>query len=258
MPAMMKKSAPPPTAKTRPSPPTPRRRAGGPPQDGRRPARRDPGRVGAVVPGRGRQPRGETRRRGEGLPPLRVAPAHPEGDIRRRRPVRVRGAARRRATPRVVAEAEGYALGGASQGFAVGDFQAGPPDDGRDLTVKLTADQPVEGRLVDLEGRPIAGATVRSNSSSSRSKATSSPISAPSEAGGPAGPAPEQVSLALGLRLAPPGGHRRHVAPGTTDAQGRFVLKGVGRDRLIHLKVEAPAIRPLDIEVITGRWSRSG
>ncbi len=64
-------------------------------------------------------------------------------------------------TPRISAEADGFAIGGASKGFAVGDFLDGTPDDGHELTVKLVADQPVEGVLVDLEGRPIAGAVIR-------------------------------------------------------------------------------------------------
>ena len=43
-----------------------------------------------------------------------------------------------------------------------------------------------------------------------------------------------------------------------TDAQGRFVVRGLGRDRLAILRIDGPAIRPLEIKVLTrpGRRSR--
>jgi hypothetical protein len=154
--------------------------------------------------------------------------------------------------PRVVAEAQGYALGGASKGFAAGDLSDGPPDDDRDLTVKLTADQPVEGRLVDLEGRPITGATVRVEYVFVPQHGDMDPylraLKAQEEQ-------PDQLRNKYLWHTTL--GSIRQLATGdtspsaSTDAQGRFVLKGVGRDRLVHLKIEAPTIRPIDIEVIT-------
>ena len=103
-------------------------------------------------------------------------------------------------TPRVGAEAEGFAMGGASKGFATGDFLDGPPDDGRDLTVKLVADQTVEGRVVDLEGRPVAGATVRVEYLFVPKNGDIGPyLRALRVAGGCPRPAPEHVSLACAL-----------------------------------------------------------
>ncbi len=157
------------------------------------------------------------------------------------------------ATPRVGADAEGYALGGASKGFTTGDYFAGPPDDGRDLVVKLVADQPVEGRVVDLEGRPIAGAEVRvdflfvpkSGDLSQWLRAIESHEDDPDSIRNTyLWHTPYVTVPKVGF-----GGDTRPAA--TTDAQGRFVLKGIGRDRLVHLKIEAPTIRPLSIELIT-------
>ncbi len=154
---------------------------------------------------------------------------------------------------RVAAEAEGFALGGASKGFAIGDFLDGPPDHDRDLTVRLVEDQKVDGRVVDLEGRPVAGASVRGEY-----------LFVPKN--GDIGPylralraqedAPDQLRNTYlwhaGLELVRKGGgtiEGSHLA--TTDADGRFVVKGLGRDRLVRLKIEGPTIRPLDVELIT-------
>ena len=155
-------------------------------------------------------------------------------------------------TPRVVAEAEGYALGGASKGFARGDLLSGPPDDGLDLTVKLVEDQAVEGRVVDLEGRPVVGATVRGEFLFVPKSGDLGPYLAALKA---QEDSPDQLrnkylgqSGFASLRQLTTGDTATGVS---TDAQGRFVLKGVGRDRLVHLKVEAPTIRPIGVEVIT-------
>jgi protocatechuate 3,4-dioxygenase beta subunit len=158
--------------------------------------------------------------------------------------------------PRVAAEADGYALGGASQGFAAGDTEDGPTDDGRELTVKLVDDQPVEGRVVDLEGRPVAGADVRieylfvpkNGDLEPYLRALRDQEDAPDHLR-------NQYLWHSGLHPM----RRKHFGEGvvtppseaTTDAQGRFVLKGIGRDRLVNLRIEGPGIRPLDIHVIT-------
>ena len=60
-------------------------------------------------------------------------------------------------TAQVVATAAGFGLGWAD---AAKDEDANV--DPRNLTIRLAReDAPISGRLVDLEGRPVAGATIR-------------------------------------------------------------------------------------------------
>ncbi len=49
-----------------------------------------------------------------------------------------------------------------ADGFGPGGSDSDESDAGRELTVRLARDDvPINGRLVNLEGRPVAGATVR-------------------------------------------------------------------------------------------------
>ena len=49
-----------------------------------------------------------------------------------------------------------------ADGLGIGFSDSDDPDSDRDLTIRMPRDDaPLAGRLVDLEGRPVAGATVR-------------------------------------------------------------------------------------------------
>ena len=113
----------------------------------------------------------------------------------------------------------------------------------------LVEDGPIVGRVVGVSGRPVAGASVSVDS-----------IAAPTGEGwGPILPrlrSGEADMLSLGQ------GHdgwqglysswtSRAIAPAETDAEGRFRVEGVGRDRMVHLKVHGPGITSLDATVLT-------
>ena len=60
-------------------------------------------------------------------------------------------------TAQVVAIAAGFGLG-----WVDASNEENANINPRDLTIRLTrADAPISGRIVDLEGRPVAGATIR-------------------------------------------------------------------------------------------------
>jgi hypothetical protein len=103
-----------------------------------------------------------------------------------------------------------------------GQVSAWMPDIKGELTLRLVKEVAVKGRVLDLEGRPVAGASVR-------------------------------VSDHRWQML-----HR----PVTTGKDGRFAVPGVGRDGSIELHVSGPTIAiqrvkvstrpPVNVEVIAG------
>ena len=112
----------------------------------------------------------------------------------------------------VVASAKGY-------GPAWVHIQRGAS--GEDLTLKFTADDvPIRGRVLDLQLRPLMGAT----------------ISAVHADGVPLDPWPGSGSV-------------------TTDKEGRFEITGVGRDRTVGLTVSAPSIERKTLKVSTAKAS---
>jgi beta-lactamase regulating signal transducer with metallopeptidase domain len=142
---------------------------------------------------------------------------------------------------RVVAFADGYAPSGS-------DSEAYDHD--RELTVRLARDDvPVTGRLVDLEGRPIAGATIRVASISTAPGGDLAPWIA-------AVAAREGTLNDLAFRYlkdirAPQSDRLPEMPPVTTTPDGRFMIRGIGRERLADLIVEGPTIRTLEASVMT-------
>jgi protocatechuate 3,4-dioxygenase beta subunit len=116
-------------------------------------------------------------------------------------------------------------------------------------------DVPVTGRVVDLEGRPVAGAIVRVDGLGAVQSADEferwvKTISEPT--GGKDRPplqGPPPYSRIPGRELGLPG-------PVTTGTDGRFRLTGLGRDRLAWLSVSGPTVALRRITVITRRIPR--
>ena len=182
--------------------------AGGGAQVGGRAAQRDPGRQGEGVPGRGRPTRWEAGRRGEGLPALLRPAADPPGDVRARRPVRLQGDGRA-ADDHAPRDCRGGGVCGRRHHRGLhgrrpperparrrprpdGEAHGRPAGRGPPRRPRRPADRRGDGpggvRLHPAEGRPR----------------TLSP--GPEGAGGTAGRAAEQVSLAHGILLAPSDG----------------------------------------------------
>jgi hypothetical protein len=142
---------------------------------------------------------------------------------------------------RVIALADGYPAGGSD---------SDEPDAGREITVRLTRDDvPVMGRVVDLEGRPVVGATVRVGMISSPAGGDLTPWLSAVAARQP--DLFENESRYL-KRLRTP---RYDRLPGipvvTTGADGRFTIRGIGRERVANLRFEGPTIRAMEASVMT-------
>jgi RNA polymerase sigma factor (sigma-70 family) len=136
----------------------------------------------------------------------------------------------------IVARAPGYAFGLAST-----------HGDGKDSTPQLARDLPIEGRIIDLEGRPIMGPTVKVlNVRSSADGSLDAWLEAIEKL---------QDRGNLDRELLPLGiddlTDRLFVPPVITDADGRFRIEGIGRERVVSLRIEGPTIETTHAEVRT-------
>ena len=127
-----------------------------------------------------------------------------------------------RFAPVLVAAAPGFGPGRAQVGDYSGVIQ--------DITVRLVKDDlPIEGRVLDLEGKPIAGVEIH----------TSSLFEAP---GGDLGPWIEAMKA---VPTGPNEGGLQEIPlelKRTTGPDGRFRLDGVGRERVAMFTVSGPTI----------------
>jgi RNA polymerase sigma factor (sigma-70 family) len=135
----------------------------------------------------------------------------------------------RAGTLRVVATAPGHGLGWADPRF------------GENLLVPLVTDQPIEGRIVDAQGRPIAGVRVKTHNAWSPPRTAD--LAAFIEDVKRRGEAPWTGARPLKLVS--------HDAAATTDADGRFLLEGIGRERVAALTISGPTIVTEDIYAMT-------
>jgi RNA polymerase sigma factor (sigma-70 family) len=115
----------------------------------------------------------------------------------------------------------------------------GPGDE--ELTLRLVKDVPISGRVLDLDGKPVAGAKVR-------------------VLGVAAYPGEDLTKMLEETRLhgfsRAAGKQWEGPLPGqakvlTAGGDGRFRLAGVGRERTVRLAVEGPGITYAPIEVMT-------
>src|SRR5262249_29961642 len=133
----------------------------------------------------------------------------------------------------VVAVAEGY-------GFAWARVR---PDKPGELTLRLVRDDlPIQGRVIDLQGKPVAGATVRIEPE----------LFVPARG--------DLAAWLAALEANKPdadliGLHSPAFAtlfpPVQTGADGRFRIKGIGRERVVCLRVEGPTIATRQVRAMT-------
>ena len=129
----------------------------------------------------------------------------------------------------------GIIVAATAPNFGVGWVRIKSDEQRGDLTLQLvTDDTPITGQVVNLEGKPVPGATLRVMQINA----------APNEDLGPwleAVTGKKGTSLELAQKHVP----RYTIAPSrtiTTDAQGRFQLTGIGPNRLIRVQLDGPTI----------------
>jgi RNA polymerase sigma factor (sigma-70 family) len=112
---------------------------------------------------------------------------------------------------------------------------------GPETTLRLAEDLPIRGRLLDLEGKPVAGAVLRLRRVGTTADGNLQPIFNAMRSN------PEWGLF--GSEVAP-------LAPAfttqvKTDRAGRFELKGIGKDRVAVLRVEAPSLEAASVYIVT-------
>jgi RNA polymerase sigma factor (sigma-70 family) len=131
------------------------------------------------------------------------------------------------ATPRLVALAEGFGLGFGLQLDKTGSY-----------SIRLAPEFPVEGRILDTEGRPAAGARVQVVSLAWSAEDDLTRFREALIANEGAYPSEHRLlkswsSLAVGELL-----------PATaTNADGGFTLRGIGRERIVGIQIAGRGIR---------------
>jgi RNA polymerase sigma factor (sigma-70 family) len=110
-----------------------------------------------------------------------------------------------------------------------------PPSD--DLSFRLAWDDiPIDGRILTAEGRAVVGARILASALSYSQNAAGEqiPLGSPESAGGGG----DMIVGSL-------------VAEATTDADGRFRMTGLGRDRVVSLWLSGPEVAEQEIKVQT-------
>jgi beta-lactamase regulating signal transducer with metallopeptidase domain len=143
----------------------------------------------------------------------------------------------------VVATLEGFGLG-----WADAAESGEKPIDRLNLTLRLARDDlPISGRIVDLQGHPVAGVAIEPGEILEPEAADlSSWINA---SRGSKGESWELEREQLKRKLWP----RAAGLPNATitDMDGRFSMHGIGRERLIRLKLSGPTIQTKEISALT-------
>jgi RNA polymerase sigma factor (sigma-70 family) len=111
----------------------------------------------------------------------------------------------------------------------------------RELTLRMAEPYPINGRLTDLQGKPIAGAKVRIDSVAAADNDNLTAAYNAYRAN------PEWLGNAFSRWL--DGSVTGAPAGVTTDKDGRFTLKTVGRNHVVHLRFQADGVESARVTV---------
>jgi RNA polymerase sigma factor (sigma-70 family) len=145
----------------------------------------------------------------------------------------------------VFAVADGYGLG-------FPEWRPYMPTAYADLTIRLAKDDvPITGRVLDLQGKPVAGATavVREFWWPAKSDDLGAFLATLKEKGELYPALIENQMGQVGLWMGRDIGRILPLA--VTDAEGRFRLKGIGRERVVALIIEGPTVASTDVWAMT-------
>ncbi len=131
-------------------------------------------------------------------------------------------------------------------GFAFG-LAKYPGDDG-ELTLRLVRDDvPISGRIIDLQGRPVIGAKVAVlKVACPAGESLDGWLKSIEHPDDPHPPPHVLLPISLWCQTDPP-----FIPPVTTGADGRFIIAGIGRERVATLEIQGPTIETVHVEVRT-------
>jgi beta-lactamase regulating signal transducer with metallopeptidase domain/5-hydroxyisourate hydrolase-like protein (transthyretin family) len=133
-----------------------------------------------------------------------------------------------------------------AQGFGPGWVEYRDLTPGEEPSIRLVADDvPVEGRIIDLEGNPVAGATIEMNYLNASKEEDLSKWLAAVRAGQSVSTAFEHLGEMLPMFAA------QRWQGITTDADGRFRMTGIGRERQVQIDLKHPRIVTQTLTVLT-------
>lgn len=151
----------------------------------------------------------------------------------------------------VLATAEGYGPDWAQVRGRTRSSTIRHPTRATDLKLQLVADDvPIASRILGPDGKPLAGAQVQAMTimvpkGSDLSAHLEREIKKSIHSGFLSGASPYERTLYYYSELFPT------TADVRTDADGKFTLTGIGRDRLVRLKITAPTVVDTSLTTIT-------
>jgi RNA polymerase sigma factor (sigma-70 family) len=117
----------------------------------------------------------------------------------------------------------------------------------KELTLQLAPDDvPISGRIIDLEGRPVSGVIVNVVEVRTPADGSLDDWIKAIEERKDNGTFNRVVVNSMADQPKPPG-----ISPVTTGSDGRFLLKGIGRDRIAILQVEGSTIEMKNLIALT-------
>jgi RNA polymerase sigma factor (sigma-70 family) len=144
----------------------------------------------------------------------------------------------------------------AAQGYGFGVARLSKPERAADLTLRLVKDDvPIRGRVLNLEGKPVAGVRVRVNDLD--------PLNAASLYMPKKGDLTAWIAALKANKRDPWDLETTYLTelysrafdllfpPVTTDVDGRFQMHGIGGERLVCLRLEGPMIATQLVNVMT-------
>jgi RNA polymerase sigma factor (sigma-70 family) len=136
-----------------------------------------------------------------------------------------------------------------AQGFGPGWVEMSAQDKNENVSIQLVKDDvPITGQVVDLQGRPVPGATLSVLHVRAAPKEGLAPWIEAVQAGqGPSSNVErDYLPRKLMSQEVPTLPHQ--VA---TDTDGRFRLAGLGRDRLVTARIDVPTIASQELRILT-------
>ncbi len=143
---------------------------------------------------------------------------------------------------RIVASADGFGTAGVKYSALGTEKHA---------VIRLMPDEPIDGRIVNLEGRPVAGAKIDVFSVTTNDEQDITAWVAAPRDGVPFHNSQANGRPQIELTTDNEGSRYAATARFTTDADGRFRIAGIGRNRFVKLNLAGGGVVATDLRVVT-------